>query len=179
VWNELRSGDGATGGGISSHFSTPAYQTGAGIPDEGRGVPDIAGNADPFTGYTVRVDGQNQVIGGTSAVAPLWAALTALANQRNGAAVGAPHGRLYTTPSALRDITVGDNGGYAAATGWDACTGLGTPQGALVVAAFGPALRPPVTTSDPVAVGSAEPTTVLPGGPDGTDSGTSSNEFSW
>lgn len=141
VWNELSSGDGATGGGISTHFSTPAYQTGAGIADEGRGVPDVAGNADPFTGYIVRVNGQNQVIGGTSAVAPLWAALTALANQRNGAAVGAPHARLYTTPAALRDITVGDNAGYTAATGWDACTGLGSPRGDLVVAAFAPAAR--------------------------------------
>lgn len=184
VWNELSSGDGATGGGVSSHFSTPAYQTGAGIADEGRGVPDIAGNADPFTGYIVRVNGQNQVIGGTSAVAPLWAALTALANQRNGAAVGAPHPRLYTTPTALRDITAGDNGGYAAAPGWDACTGLGTPHGDLVIAAFAPVARPPATTSDPVASdpvasGPPEPAPVLPGGPDGADSGTSSNEFSW
>jgi len=136
VWNELGSDDGATGGGISSHFSTPAYQTNAGLPDIGRGVPDIAGNADPLTGYIVRIDGQNQVIGGTSAVAPLWAALTALANQRNGAVVGAPHASLYATPTALRDITVGDNGGYPAATGWDACTGLGTPHGDLVIAAF-------------------------------------------
>lgn len=141
VWNELGSGDGATGGGISTHFSTPAYQTGAGIADDGRGVPDVAGNADPLSGYVVRVNGQNQVIGGTSAVAPLWAGLTALANQRNGAAIGAPHARLYTTPTALRDITVGDNAGYTATTGWDACTGLGSPRGDLVVAAFAPVAR--------------------------------------
>ena len=184
--------------GSQRHFSTPAYQTGAGIADEGRGVPDIAGNADPFTGYTVRVNGQNQVIGGTSAVAPLWAALTALANQRNGAPVGAPHARLYTTPTALRDITVGDNGGYAATAGWDACTGLGTPHGDLVIAAFASVAGPPAATAGPVASARASgpvasgpvepgsegpapapPTPVVPGGPDGGDSGTSANEFSW
>ncbi|HZD96664.1 MAG TPA: hypothetical protein VE132_00685, partial [Micromonosporaceae bacterium] len=202
VWNELSSDDGATGGGISSHFSTPAYQTSAGLPDEGRGVPDIAGNADPFTGYTVRVNGQNQVIGGTSAVAPLWAALTALANQRNGAPAGAPHARLYTTPTALRDITVGDNGGYSAATGWDACTGLGTPHGDLVIAAFAPVGGLPVSASGPaasataasgpaasgtaasgpVASGPVVPPQAAPGrpgGPDVAESGTASNEFSW
>jgi kumamolisin len=187
VWNELSSDDGATGGGISSHFSTPAYQTSAGLPDIGRGVPDIAGNADPFTGYTVRIDGQNQIIGGTSAVAPLWTALTALANQRNGAPVGAPHASLYTTPTALRDITVGDNGGYLAAAGWDACTGLGTPHGDLVIAAFAsvaaggrPVSVPSVpVASDPAMLAPLQPAPGLVGGPEDADSGPSPNEFSW
>lgn len=133
VWNELASGNGATGGGVSAHFAAPGYQAGAA---NGRGVPDVAGDADPLTGYAVRVSGQNTVIGGTSAVAPLWAALTALANQRNGKPAGAPHAVLYATPSAFRDITTGDNGGFSAKAGWDACTGMGTPHGAAVVAAF-------------------------------------------
>ncbi|HEY7175415.1 MAG TPA: S53 family peptidase, partial [Micromonosporaceae bacterium] len=132
VWNELKSGNGATGGGISAHFGTPAYQSGIGI--DGRGVPDVAGDADPLTGYAVRVDGQDTTIGGTSAVAPLWAGLTALANQRNGAPAGAPHARLYATPTAFRDITSGDNDGFAAKAGWDACTGLGSPAGDRVAA---------------------------------------------
>jgi kumamolisin len=180
VWNELSSNDGATGGGISSHFSTPAYQTGAGRPDEGRGVPDIAGNADPFTGYIVRVQGQDQVIGGTSAVAPLWAGLTALANQRNGDAIGAPHASLYLTPTALRDITIGDNAGYSAATGWDACTGLGTPHGDLVVAAFAAGGHTAAVTSAPVR-SDAVPSDAASGGLSGSDadSGASPNEFSW
>jgi kumamolisin len=134
VWNELESGNGATGGGVSAHFGTPAYQSGIGI--DGRGVPDVAGDADPLTGYTVRVDGRDTTIGGTSAVAPLWAGLTALANQRNGSPAGAPHARLYAAPTAFRDITSGDNDGFAAKKGWDACTGLGSPAGDRVVAAM-------------------------------------------
>ena len=139
VWNELASGNGATGGGVSSHFATPAYQSGSGVPAasiDGRGVPDVAGNADPLTGYRVRVDGQNITIGGTSAVAPLWAGLTALANQRNGARAGAPHDVLYQATQAFRDITSGDNGGFAAKSGWDACTGLGSPIGDQIATAL-------------------------------------------
>jgi kumamolisin len=139
VWNELASGNGATGGGVSSHFATPTYQSDSGVPAaaiDGRGVPDVAGNADPLTGYRVRVDGQNITIGGTSAVAPLWAGLTALANQRNGARAGAPHEVLYRATQAFRDITSGDNGGFSAKSGWDACTGLGSPIGDQIVTAF-------------------------------------------
>jgi kumamolisin len=139
VWNELASGNGATGGGVSSHFATPTYQSDSGVPAaaiDGRGVPDVAGNADPLTGYRVRVDGQNITIGGTSAVAPLWAGLTALANQHNGARAGAPHEVLYRATQAFRDITSGDNGGFSAKSGWDACTGLGSPIGDQIVTAF-------------------------------------------
>jgi kumamolisin len=139
VWNELVTGDGATGGGYSAHFPAPLFQIEAGVPGaRGRGVPDVAGNADPLTGYQVRVGGRDLVIGGTSAVAPLWAALIALANSRNGRVAGAPHERLYAAPQAFRDITEGDNGRYAARAGWDACTGLGTPHGDLVIEALAP-----------------------------------------
>ncbi len=139
VWNALATGHGATGGGVSGHFPLPAYQMDAGVPrnpagQPGRGVPDVAGDADPATGYQIRVNGKDQVVGGTSAVAPLWAGLTALANQDRPQPAGDPHARMYADPAALRDIVTGDNDGYQAGPGWDACTGLGVPDGAATVA---------------------------------------------
>jgi kumamolisin len=142
VWNETASGHGATGGGVSVHFGLPEYQNAAKVPKNpdgkpGRGVPDVSGNADPLTGYRVRVDGRNLVIGGTSAVAPLWSGLTALANQSNKRPAGDPHERLYAHLEVFVDITSGDNGGYRAGPGWDACTGLGSPKGVEVAAVLG------------------------------------------
>ena len=142
VWNDGAQG-GASGGGVSTQYPLPAWQKAAKVPTlggkPGRGVPDVAGDADPQTGYQVRVDGQNQVIGGTSAVAPLWAGLVALCNQQLGKPVGFLNAFLYTQAAArasLRDITVGNNVGYSAAAGWDACTGLGSPEGAALLAAL-------------------------------------------
>ena len=135
VWHEAN--DSATGGGVSNFFPIPAYQAKAKVPlaidtkFKGRGVPDVAGNADPNTGYKVRVDGQNMVIGGTSAVAPLMAGLIALVNEKNGTAAGFINPKIYATTGDCRDIVKGDNittttkKGYKAAKGWDACTGLG------------------------------------------------------
>ena len=97
-----------------------------------RGVPDVAGDADPDTGYDVRVDGTDTVIGGTSAVAPLWAALIARINASTGQSSGLHQSALYQNPKDLRDITQGNNGDFAAAAGWDACTGLGSPNGAAL-----------------------------------------------
>jgi kumamolisin len=94
-----------------------------------RGVPDVAGDADPGTGYDVRVDGTDSVIGGTSAVAPLWAALIARINASTGKNAGLINPQLYQNPRGCRDITQGNNGDYAATAGWDACTGLGSPNG--------------------------------------------------
>jgi kumamolisin len=139
VWND-GTGGGASGGGISAFFATPAWQTtlsavtaaGTRTPLSMRGVPDISGNADPETGYEVRVDGSASVIGGTSAVAPLWAALLTRMNQISGKPAGLINPKLYQTPTALRDITSGNNGDFAAAAGWDACTGLGSPNGAAL-----------------------------------------------
>ncbi len=139
VWNDGASG-GATGGGISSFFAAPAWQAGLSahetdggvVPLTMRGVPDVAGDADPQTGYTVRIDGTETVIGGTSAVAPLWAALIARLNQIKGAPAGYLNPRLYQSPQGLRDITTGNNGDFAASVGWDACTGLGSPNGAVL-----------------------------------------------
>lgn len=142
VWNDGASG-GATGGGISDVFALPAYQASAGVPPSvnagnrvGRGVPDVAGDADPQTGYVTRVDGTNGVVGGTSAVAPLWAALVALGNQRSGKPLGFLNTALYANAAAFHDITNGTNGAYSAVPGWDACTGLGTPDGVKIIAAL-------------------------------------------
>jgi kumamolisin len=134
VWNELAIKDGATGGGVSNVFPLPTWQANAHVPAPstskgGRGVPDVAGDADPNTGYKIRVDGQNTVIGGTSAVAPLWAGLVAVANQQLGAQVGFIQPAIYAAKaaSAFNDITQGNNGAFSAGPGWDACTGLGSP----------------------------------------------------
>jgi kumamolisin len=148
VWNETATNEGATGGGISDIFGLPTWQQNAQVPPSvndqhaGRGVPDVAGNADPVTGYLVNVDGQSGPIGGTSAVAPLWAGLIALLNQKRGKAVGYLNPFLYQNyaqlaqSKALRDVTSGNNGAYSAGPGWDACTGLGTPDGALLLQAL-------------------------------------------
>ncbi|MBV9990486.1 MAG: S8/S53 family peptidase [Alphaproteobacteria bacterium] len=146
VWNEGARDNGAGGGGVSNVFARPDYQAGASIPlspkkKRGRGVPDVAGNADPATGYKIFVGGRNEVIGGTSAVAPLIAGLVALINEQLTKAanktVGFVNPLIYagSGPAAFRDITNGDNdvygnlGKYAAGAGWDACTGLGVPDG--------------------------------------------------
>ena len=148
VWNETANQEGATGGGVSAAFALPSYQSTAKVPKQpqtnfaGRGVPDVAGNADPTTGYQVRVSGQNEVVGGTSAVAPLWAALVALVNQQLGTPVGFLNPKLYPFgESVFHDVTSGNNddsnlGYYSAATGWDPCTGLGSPQGSALLSAL-------------------------------------------
>src|ERR1019366_8283409 len=129
-------GNGTTGGGVSEKFPLPVYQTDARVPIsvnpthfKGRGVPDISGDADPATGYQILVDGRNAVFGGTSAVAPLWAALIALLNQQVGKPLGFVNNALYAgslATKALHDFTSGNNGAYTAGQGWDACTGLGS-----------------------------------------------------
>jgi kumamolisin len=144
VWNEQASGEGATGGGVSNVFPLPSWQANAKVPAPsvsagGRGVPDVAGDADPVTGYQIRVDGKSMVIGGTSAVAPLWAGLIALNNQQNGKSAGFIQPQIYTAKgaSAFNDIVSGNNGAFSAGPGWDACTGLGSPIGAKLIALLG------------------------------------------
>lgn len=140
VWNDNNGS--ATGGGISDFFNLPTYQANANVPPSansnqrvGRGVPDVTGNADPQTGYSVYVDGQGAVFGGTSAVAPLWAGLIALINEQRGQAIGYLNPILYQyyaqlmQINALRDVTSGNNGAYSAVPGWDACSGVGSPDG--------------------------------------------------
>jgi len=147
VWNELANNEGATGGGISDVFPQPTWQSSANVPpsanpsgNKGRGVPDVAGDADPTTGYDTVVDGQSGVIGGTSAVAPLWAGLLALVNESLGQPAGFINPLLYqnaVTDGGVNDITSGNNGAYSAGPGWDACTGLGSPVGIGVAKALG------------------------------------------
>ncbi len=138
VWNDA--GGGATGGGVSNVFPRPNWQANANVPSSGRGVPDVAGDADPETGYIIRVDGKTMTIGGTSAVAPLWAGLIAVANQQNGKPAGFIQPAIYAAKNkgAFRDTVEGNNGSFHAGPGWDACTGLGSPIAPRVIAAIKP-----------------------------------------
>jgi kumamolisin len=147
VWNDGADG-GATGGGVSDSFPLPSYQQDAGVPPSanaggkiGRGMPDVAADADPETGYSVRVDGTDTVTGGTSAAAPLWAGLIARLNQSLGQPVGFLNPMLYgaiAQAGVFRDITSGNNGAYSAGPGWDACSGWGSADGAKLLKALGP-----------------------------------------
>ncbi|MBV9096121.1 MAG: S8/S53 family peptidase [Streptosporangiaceae bacterium] len=148
VWNETAAGEGAGGGGVSDQFAVPSWQANAGLPARasgtpaaaGRGVPDVCGNADPTTGYQIYSGGQAQVVGGTSAVAPLWSALVARLAEATGTRFGLIGPLLYAGISpgvdvpGLQDITSGNNGAYAAGPGWDACSGLGSPNGTALLA---------------------------------------------
>jgi kumamolisin len=102
-------------------------------------VPDVAGNADPVTGYQIFSGGQGQVVGGTSAVAPLWAALVSRLAEATGQRFGLIQTLLYasvspgTAVSGFHDITSGNNGAYTAGPGWDACSGLGSPDGTALL----------------------------------------------
>ncbi|MGA2047348.1 MAG: S53 family peptidase [Terracidiphilus sp.] len=148
VWNDGAQG-GATGGGYSTVFTRPAYQA-SDVTQPNRGVPDLAGDADPETGYNILVDGQQMVIGGTSAVAPLCAALVVLLNQKLNRRLGFVNPSLYSLDqtSDFRDITMGNNGAFSASNGWDACTGLGSPQGTLIYQSLlGPAVTGTSTAS--------------------------------
>jgi kumamolisin len=133
VWNDGAQG-GATGGGYSTVFTRPAWQA-SDVTQSNRGVPDVAANASPDTGYNILVDGQQMVVGGTSVVTPLWAALVLLLNQKLNRRLGFINPSLYNQDqsSEFRDITMGKNGAYSAAFGWDACTGLGSPKGAQLL----------------------------------------------
>jgi kumamolisin len=158
AWNDQNGW--ATGGGISEVFPVPSWQTVA-MPANvngggpGRGVPDVCGNADIASGYNVLVDGQWNPVGGTSAVAPLYAGLTACLNQAHGKPVGALSPTLYGSAlaGAFHDVVTGDNSvpqsqygpavtGYNAGPGWDACTGLGSINGTTLRTAISPTPNP-------------------------------------
>ena len=137
---------------MSNFFALPSWQGAAAVPASsrgmaGRGVSDVAAVADPTTGYEVLVDGEKKIFGGTNAGAPLWAALVARFAQATGEPFGLLQPRLYGAGSAVsnrtasvkngfRDITAGNNGTYVAGPGWDACTGLGVPDGTALLAAL-------------------------------------------
>jgi hypothetical protein len=167
VWNESTFSAGAGGGGISSAWPMPSYQSGApqalgvingsssgsqcGAASGGycREVPDVSADADPYTGYLIYWNGSWSGIGGTSAAAPLWAAFMALVNASSachGSAVGFANPALYAAAASnyssdFSDIVVGNNdysgasqGAFAAATGFDMASGLGTPLGSALPA---------------------------------------------
>jgi kumamolisin len=135
-------------------FSKPEYQ--ASVAGTMRGVPDVAGVADPETGWTIRADGRDQSVGGTSAVAPMWSAIHALLCRRAGKRLGPVPALYYQHPEACRDVVGGDNQGYPAAAGWDPATGLGSPNGpALFALAGGTPAPTPTPPANPPAPGSA------------------------
>jgi kumamolisin len=151
VWDDGEN-DG-TGGGVSRFFALPSYQQNAGVPPAAdptgpvmRGIPDVAGDAAPASGYRILCDGTSfpdpsegiPPVGGTSAVAPLWAGLIARINQGLGKPAGFINPLLYTEPEegTFHDITSGNNGDYKAGKGWDACTGWGSPNGAKLLQAL-------------------------------------------
>lgn len=161
VWNRGAKG-GSTGGGVSNFFPKPSYQANTNVPNPantsgGRGVPDVSADADPFTGYSVVIGGVQQPIGGTSAVAPLYAGLIARLNQsltkNGGNPVGFLNPLLYAQPSPLfHDVTSGNNdiyndlnGEFSAGDGWDPCTGLGSVDGVRLLAAL-PQQQPVAST---------------------------------
>jgi kumamolisin len=140
VWNDnpgQTDGEG-TGGGYSTIFPAQSFQIGAPPAPAnsqygtGRMVPDVAGDADPNTGYNIFVHGSSTVVGGTSAVAPLYAGLFAAF----GTKLGFLTPTLWKNQKAFNDITVGGNGYYNAAAGPDACSGIGSPIGASIAALF-------------------------------------------
>jgi kumamolisin len=139
VWNTTHCGvKGASGGGISERFRLPTWQKEAHIPigsggNKGRGVPDVAGLADPRYGCELLIAGYTFASAGTSAVAPMWAALIARLNQARSRRCGHLHHALYQfgkeRTAALHPVIKGNNGLYRAGEGWNACTGYGTPRG--------------------------------------------------
>ncbi len=152
VWNDRSvgpgHGPGATGGGISDRFPVPSYQSSTALPKNratgraGRGIPDVAANASENSGYIQYINGQRGPVGGTSAVAPLYAGLLARINANLGRSVGFINPALYRIAGgAVRDVSgragpqnnsFGRVVGYPVAVGWDACTGLGSIKGAAL-----------------------------------------------
>jgi pseudomonalisin len=122
----------AGGGGSSTFEPTPAWQQSAGGSFLGvqRGVPDVALDADPNSGYDVIVGGEEEVIGGTSAGAPSWQGIWARAQGAHGGSLGFAGPVIYGAEpeSAFNDITIGANGLFADTPGWDYVTGRGTPK---------------------------------------------------
>lgn len=196
TWNDNASGDGATGGGVSDLVGPQLWQADANVPPSvntnrrvGRGVPDIAGNASPNSGYILELYGETSnnldftsgpgagsplgPVGGTSAVAPLYAALIARINAILGVRAGYLNPTLYSLGAAnpsliglgglvvFQDVNdgvsngvtwVNDDGstggpspGYVSGQGWDPCTGWGTINGSALLAALQGVLEPSMT----------------------------------
>jgi subtilase family serine protease len=156
VWNELDKKLGATGGGFSYKYSIPSYQRAdvlqynetshsPGYSSEARAVPDISANADSITGYQIVLNGNTFPGGGTSAATPVWAALVARLNENLGFNVGYLNKVLYTLANegGLKPVAgnedgsgIGNNGYYSGSDSWNPCTGLGVPNGEVLLEAI-------------------------------------------
>jgi kumamolisin len=147
LWSDSKTG--ASGGGVSAYFGLPPWQEGVNVPasvedgHRGRGLPDIAGNADPDSGYTLVLNGKNtkKPVGGTSATAPLYAGLVALINAQLRIRLGYLNPTLYELAESgvYRDVTCcgtnafADAPGYHVGQGWDATTGFGSVRGTALL----------------------------------------------
>ncbi|MBI3680673.1 MAG: S8/S53 family peptidase [Acidobacteria bacterium] len=139
VWDERSANFRLASGGGFSKFARPSWQAGIHAGGRsGRGVPDVAGKADVHAGYEIIVDGQRFTMGGTSAATPMWASLITRINQKLGRRVGFINALLYSERfgKATNDVVVGNNGAFSAGPGWDACTGLGSPNGTELLKAL-------------------------------------------
>ena len=163
VWNSTwnnGAASGAGGGGVSSFWGVPSYQSGFTVPQTAvtcivprgtacREVPDVSADADIVTGYSIFYNHHWSIFGGTSAAAPTWAALAALANASvacTGKSVGFANPALYQAAASaygtyFNDVTTGNNSfgrlsGFSAGPGYDMASGLGSPKGAAVASAL-------------------------------------------
>jgi hypothetical protein len=164
VWNSTwntgsGTASGAGGGGVSVLWGMPSYQSGVAVAQSGvactgsgtscREVPDVSADADIVTGYSIYYNRRWSIFGGTSAAAPTWAALAALANASVaciGKSVGFANPALYQAARSsyatyFNDVTAGNNSygglsGFSAAAGYDMASGLGSPKGGAVAAAL-------------------------------------------
>ncbi len=160
VWNESGGSLWASGGGRSQVYAKPSWQTGPGVSlDRSRDVPDVSLTAASHDGYMVVVGGQQYAVGGTSASAPALASMLGLVVQSTGSRLGLANPRLYSLAAqqgsggaaVFHDILKGSNGvpllvGYAAGSGFDMATGLGSVDASMMVSHWldgqsGPALQ--------------------------------------
>jgi len=148
-----------SGGGISKTFATPSYQSNlsSNLTSGMRASPDCAANADPNTGYILYSarEGGRIIVGGTSAVSPLFSGLLARINQSLARNVGFFQPFLYANGSVCNDITVGSNGSFSALSGWDKCTGFGSLDGTKLLNALNN--TPPPSGTAPTPAFSASP----------------------
>ncbi len=197
VWSNpndtQRSPNGAGGGGgVSSTFTHPSWQTGSGVQNGNREVPDVSADADPATGYATYCTVTNSgcpstgwiTVGGTSAAAPLWAGSMTLINQylqaQGKAVVGYANPALYglfntqQQSPAFHDVTSGNNLHYAATTGYDMASGIGSPDVTNIahdLASSGSGITPtptPTSAPSPTPTSAPSPTPTNPPTPTST-----------
>ena len=186
TWNSGRgTASGAGGGGVSVLWGQPSYQSGVALAQSGvactgsgtscREVPDVSADADILTGYSIYYNRNWSIFGGTSAAAPTWAAVAALANASvacTGKTVGFANPALYQAARSaystyFNDVTTGNNSyggltGFGAGAGYDMASGLGSPKGAAVAAALcGSTWTPPAPPPAPAPAPTPAPAPVV------------------